>query len=476
MIDNQRLNILFQAFVASPNMPEEHMEQLSLEELSFIYAACEASKKNEKLKEINYPVRQQIIYWAAVDALKKAEKVYVAYTKQPMYPYVGPNGSAWLFSTEETGAKLAEDFKKHQHMELVLREIENKMILPMMASFYYLGIGRVLIDNGTHPIMLNRTDIQEDPAEQEGNQIQNFQNGDLQRSMIQFFQFAQVNRSLAEYAASSEASEEEKKALGEALPKNQQVSRILETNMLAQLIEAKFLVPMVTLKDGKPVPPGQPAQGEGVSRKIANLVDSNQVSWLPVFTDWPEFMKVYKPTEWGAMVMTYEALSKFSADSGIKKIVFNPRGCALRADEKLLDNIETFRQKLAEAKENAQKNGQEGAKNPEAAGAAAAKKMLPVTYGELDETPEMMITALKRTAKALHTVKYMWLAGRTQGNEKGYLLVAEITSDEQNTLDELKRASAGYLDGKEMEIRKADTAALEIVNTIKPFYKRGFFG
>ena len=72
MIDNQRLNILFQAFVASPNMPEEHMEQLSLEELSFIYAACEASKKNEKLKEINYPVRQQIIYWAAVDALKKA--------------------------------------------------------------------------------------------------------------------------------------------------------------------------------------------------------------------------------------------------------------------------------------------------------------------------------------------------------------------------------------------------------------------
>ena len=477
MIDNQRLNLLFQAFVASQNMPEEHIETLSLEELSFIYAACEASKKNEKLKEINYPVRQQIIYWGAVDALKKAESIYIAYTKQPMYPYVGPNGCAWIFSTEETGTKLAEDFKKVQHLELVLRKIENKMILPMFASLYYLGISRVLLDNGTHPMMLNRTDIQEDPAPAEnGNTVQDFQNGHLQLAMIQFFQFMQVNGAIARYGASEEASEEEKKAIQEALPKNQQVARILETNMLAQLVEAKFLIPMVTLQDGKPVPPGQPVQGEGVSRKIANLVDSNQVAWLPVFTDWPEFMKVYKPTEWGAMVMNYDGLSKMASESGIKKIVFNPRGCALRADEKLLENMEEFRKKLAEAKAASEKQGPGAGEDPQKAAEAAKKASLPVTYGELEESPEMLEAALKRTAKALRTVKYMWLAERTQGQDKGYLLVAEITSDEANTMDELKKASAGYLDGKVMEIRKSDTSAMEIVRNVKPFYKRGFFG
>ena len=87
----------------------------------------------------------------------------------------------------------------------------------------------------------------------------------------------------------------------------------------------------------------------------------------------------------------------------------------------------------------------------------------------------MMIGALKRTAKALKTVKRMWLAQRVQGEDNGYLLVVD-SSDSERAIDELKRASVGYLDGKVMEARPADPAALDLVKDIKPFYKKGLFG
>ena len=304
--------------------------------------------------------------------------------------------------------------------------------------------------------------------------------------------------------------------------------------MLTTLVDAKFLVPTVTIKDGKALPPGQEATGEGVARKIANLVDGNQVAWLPAFTDWSEFAKTYKPNEWGAVVLDYAALVKMAQETKVGKIVFNARGCGFRVDENVLKNIEGFRQKKAEFEA---KRAEAAAQQKEAADAAPAgqtnaaeagkteapkaeavkaeepkvetvkteepkaeavkaeepkaeapkaapqptpapakpEKEEPVAYGELMETPDMMIGAMKRTAKALKTVKKMWLASRIQGSKNGYLLVVEA-SDSERTITELKRAVAGYLDGKELEVRLADPTALDLVKNMKPFYKKGIFG
>ena len=99
-----------------------------------------------------------------------------------------------------------------------------------------------------------------------------------------------------------------------------------------------------------------------------------------------------------------------------------------------------------------------------------------VTYGDLVDEPDMLIGALKRTAKATRQVKRMWLAQRVQGSKEGYLLVAETTSSSDTVLEQLKLAAKDYLNGKEIECRRADPAALAIVYNIKPFYKKGIFG
>lgn len=497
-------------------MPDEELSELKLEELSFVYAATEAAKKDERFKEIHFPIRQQIIYWAAIEALKKAEALYIAYSKVPSYPYIDPSGAAWVFSAEDLASKLADDLKAKQHLDLLVRKIENKMILPMIAQLYYLGIDKVIVDNGSHPLLLKRTDILPEPDwNKEGQAGQNFYNGPLQFSMVQFFQYIQFNGAMQKAASDENTSEEEKQALKQKLEQAQKVVKLMESRMLSHLVDAKFLVPTVTMKDGKPLPPGQnvPA-GESVTRKIANLVDGNKVTWLPAFTDWPEFAKTYKPTEWGAVVLPYESVVRMAKDTKIGRIVFNARGCSFRMDEKMIENIEGFRQRKAEFEaKKAAEQGEDQAKEQ----AASAKQQEPVrgteqkqpvsdasaeqrqdapsirqaaaeqnkkaadqdekpVYGELVDTPELLVGAMKRTAKALRHVKRMWLAQRIQGDKTGYLLVIESSSDAAGAVEELKRATAGYLDGKEMEIRQADPSSMQLVENIKPFYKKGLFG
>ncbi len=490
MLDNKRLNLLYQKFAVSEVMPDDQLSGLTLEELSFIYSATEAAKKDERFSQIHFPIRQQIIYWAAVEAFKQAEALYVAYNKMPMYPHVDPMGSAWIFSDEELAKRLADNLKVHQQLELVIRKVENKMIMPMVAQMHYLGINNIVIDNGVHPMLLKRTDILPDPdwKGENGQPKQDFSNGQLQMAMIQFFQHLQLNGTLHKAINTEGVSEEEKKSLQQRFMQGQQVIKMMETRMLSLLVDAKFLVPSITMKDGQPLPPGQDAPaGEGVTRKLASVVDANKVAWLPAFTDWPEFIKTYRPNEWGAMALSYETVIKMAKESGINKIVFNPRGCAFRIDEQMIERIEDFRKKKAEmaakqAEEQAKKEAEASAeakteqKKQEAPVAKDEPMTKEVVYGDLIDAPEMMMGALKRTAKTLKTVKKMWLAQRVEGDNRGYLLLVEAVSETDKAIEELKRASAGYLDGKIMEVRQADPSALQLVKDIKPFFKKGLFG
>ncbi|MGI6107007.1 MAG: SseB family protein [Lachnospiraceae bacterium] len=518
-MDKTRMNYLLGRFVAAEQIPEDDIDSLTLEELSLIYAYCEgvdkSEKKDPKLANINYAIREQIIYWAAVEKIKNADEIFVVYTKMPLYPYLDPNGSAWIFSTEETGRHLVEDFKQKQYLGLVLRKIEKgegeiNMIEQFFNALFFIGADRVVLDNGSHPIPFTRTDIYEDPKQNPDRPGQNFNNRALQRSMIQFFQYMQLNVAQTKASQAEGLSEEQKQKFTQMLDNNKKVLGVLETRMLSGLVDAKFLVPSVNAVDGKNLKPGETApEGAKVEHRIANLMDKDKQKWIPAFTDWPELAKLYRPDQWGAMVVPYETVVKLARDSGINQIVFNARGEMFRVNEKLIGNIENFRakkaefeQKRAEEKKDAEEAetasaGKKGKakdtpKNapeaepvkseqpkpeaaPKAAAAEASSDAKPV-YGPLEgDTPEMMVMALKRTAKALKNVQRLWLAGRTEKGREGYLVVVE-SADYSRAAEELKKAAAGYLDGRDLEIENADEEFREVVADLKPVYKKGIFG
>ena len=72
MIEKERQSELIRKFVVSQEMPDDEIADLSLDELTYIYFNTEIAKKDEKYKAIHFPIKQQIIYWGVVDAIKKA--------------------------------------------------------------------------------------------------------------------------------------------------------------------------------------------------------------------------------------------------------------------------------------------------------------------------------------------------------------------------------------------------------------------
>ena len=478
MIEKEHGNELIRKFVVSQEMPDDEISGLSLEELTYIYFNTELAKKDEKYKGIHFPIKQQIIYWGVVDALKKAETLYVAFTPKPKYPYLDPGRNVWLFSTEEALQKALKKVNDDRHIQLAYQKLPNKVIIPFFAQLYYWGIEQVILDNMSHPMIVKRSDVVPEMDQKREDKQQDLCNGRLQAALIQHAQFMAQNPDASVF-------KEDKEKL--------KVYSILANNVFFEIADARFMVPTVMEKDGKMYRAGEEVP-EGARPAVVFLgkKDSAEKA-LPLFTDITEFMRVYKPNEMGLSILSYEGAEKL-AKSNSAEIVINKNGTGLTVNAHVMEMIDKIRTKKEEAKAKAAQEPEESdtevqepvmasvprtvmpteaEKKPENNSKAEAAE---VTYGELLEEPDVLLAVLKRTAKATRQVKRMWLAQRVEGETEGYLLVAETLSSSDTVLEQLKLAAKDHLDGKELECRRADPSALSIVSNIKPFYKKGIFG
>ena len=479
MIEKERGSELIRKFVVSQEMPDDEIASLSLDELTYIYFNTEIAKKDERYKVIHFPIKQQILYWGVVDAIKKAETLYVAFTEKPRYPYLDPGRNVWLFSTEENLTRALNKLSEDRGLHLIYQKLPNKVIIPFFAQLYYWGIEQVIIDNMNHPMIVKRSDVMpEMDQKKDEKKQQDLCNGKLQAALIQHAQFMAQNPDASVF-------KEDKEKL--------KVYTILANNVFFEVCDAKFMAPTVMEKDGKTYRAGEEIP-EGARPAIVFLgkKDSDQKA-LPLFTDITEFMRVYKPHEMGISIVTYEAAEKM-AKANNAEIVINRNGTGLTVNEHVMGLIDKIRAKKEEVKEKAAEQAEENDETPKSEPTVSIPKtVMPteakpktesapeepqgeVTYGDLVEEPDLLMGALKRTAKATRQVKRMWLAQRMQGNKEGYLLVAETTSSSDTVLEQLKLAAKDYLNGKEIECRRADPTALAIVDNIKPFYKKGIFG
>lgn len=482
MIEKERQSELIRKFVVSQEMPDDEIANLSLDELTYVYFNTEIAKKDERYKAIHFPIKQQILYWGIVDAIKKAETLYVAFTEKPKYPYLDPGRNVWLFSTEENLMKALKKLEEDRGLRLIYQKLPTQVIVPFFAQLYYWGIEQAIIDNMSHPMIVKRSDVMPEMDQKKDEKKQDLCNGRMQAALIQHAQFMAQNPDASVF-------KEDKEKL--------KVYTILANNVFFEVCDAKFMAPTVMEKDGKTFHAGEEIP-EGARPAIVFMgkKDSDQKA-LPLFTDITEFMRVYKPQSMGISILTYAAAEKM-AKANNAEIVINRNGTGLTINAHVMELIEKIRAKKEEAKAKAAEaaeNGEESEGTPTPAPAPSVPKtVMPteakpktesaaadepqgeVTYGDLVNEPDMLIGVLKRTAKATRQVKRMWLAQRVQGSKEGYLLVAETTSNSDTVLEQLKLAAKDYLDGKEIECRRADPSALKIVDNIKPFYKKGIFG
>ena len=498
MLEQSRVAFLYRKLVEPKNIDDDEIDQLNLEEMTYIYAASEMAKKDEKFKEHNLPIRQQVFYWRIVRLIKEAENLYVAHVSGMLYPYIDPARMAWIFSTEEIARRTTDEMKTRQKISLTIRRVDQSMLPSLFAQLYFCGVKGVIVDNGAHPVRVQLSDLDETPAGNDGQNQQTFANGDLQALMIQFSQYLRTPE----------------------LENREKVLSSIHLSLMFQIMNASYLMPMRLKKDGVIIRPGvKPTDMAGIESESPFVRDKDGVDWLPVFTDWPEFSRAFKPSEWGAAVLDYTKLMEHAAKLG-RQIVINPRGCGFRMTDKVIEQLHRFeplKDKIARAatdKTAAEELAQElramggqaaagagmGGKGMEGQPAPAREdrqelrsvkedaqpenpapsEAIAGVYTPVEEYPDLLCSVLKKTARASRLVRRMWLLERTADVKNlAYLCVIEPLSadDDLKALEsELKEQAEEYLDGHSLECRLLNEELQESVADMKPFYKKGIFG
>lgn len=350
MLTKEQKDLIGKTFLLTNDMPEEKLEKLTLTEILFLLSMTERmmkddAPKDERYKAIHFPIKKQILYWSTIERIKEAKEIYVAYTQNPPYPYIDGGGNVWLFSEAEL-AKSTADFMLKQNHPIVIRKFDEKLVKPLFAQLYRLGMERIMWDNGQSAVVTQRGDILAPPDFSKLDNGATLQmNPKLQFAMIQFFQYAYRRKKLDEQPQTPNPAPEE----------DQKIMRFLELRMLEQLVDGKFLVPMQVQGEAKPDENGRIALDQKTKVRFPNLQNEKDKStWFPAFTDWDEFRALYDVKTWQALPMSFDELVKASKEVG--QIVINAKGSAFHITEKTLTRVNEFRTKRAEFLEKQNKD------------------------------------------------------------------------------------------------------------------------
>lgn len=322
-MDNKRKDELGNLFVFNDKYSSREFEKVTIQELAFLICTMRVLKEKEILKNCDYDAKIITFTQVLIKKLKLTKELYIAYDSNTQYPYLDFQGRAWIFSEKEYADKAEEHFKAEK-IFLQIKELINKNIINEFGKLHYLGIEKVIIDNGQYNIEINRNDILTPPdySNVPARKIP-VMNPKLQFAMINFFQYVYSRKDY----------------------KNKlETIRGLESNMLEEVLKAKFLLP-IKLENDKIGIDGNGANVVEKGNKVNFTVikDKNGLRWLPAFTDWYELDKAFDRGKLRSSICSFEDILTISEN--LEGIVINCNGLALRIDENNRKIIVEFMEK-----------------------------------------------------------------------------------------------------------------------------------
>ncbi|WP_157334828.1 enhanced serine sensitivity protein SseB C-terminal domain-containing protein [Paenibacillus lutrae] len=440
-MNQARAEELVGTFLRNDNLDEDAYKGVEIQEMIFLIHHAKGLVTSEPVRSEWLNTRIQELNHRIKEKVKEAEALYIAFDKQTNYPYVDEGGRVWLFSKEEYAASAADYFLQ-QFVLLEMRKISGEEIMKTIGLLHIMGLPTILIDNGVYYIEVNRDELMP-PMDWSGTpEIQiPVTNPSLQQAMILFFQTMNVRLHTAG---------------------KQQRLQSLEARMLDEIIRARYLLPIQLVEQE---PSATDKQGRKTLRQGDRIVTAvldgdNDSKWLPVFTDWYEFEKVYDKELWDSNVAAYEDLLAISG--GMTGIVINPQGLGLRIDSNNRAKIEDYRRERNEALNSTVTE-------------AAVTEEPTVVLGEPKEYPMQMIQTLKAYMKTQKGIQKAYLRQKKRGNEQSYLLIVDAMSGKEQIYNEIAAAAAPHLNGIAINIIGMDEWT-EAGKDIEPFYRKKRFG
>lgn len=285
--------------VFSENIDGKMLDNINVQENIFLLKSIEHFNNLSALQ--NFEKNHQIIYDGMINKVKNSEILYILFDQVTGYPFLS-EGTVEVYSQY----RFAEEAVKHyfeMYRKLEIRTVEKeKTGLPenidLFAFLYYLGIDKIVIDNGMYSVKIDRAEILPPPDWSNAEPITiPVTNPSLRYAMLDF---------LGEARWAVSYPDREKNAADK------------ERTMLNEIKAAKYLIPMQTTGKTEKTEEYKITFKQGGTMRFAMITNSDDKVFVPLFTDWIEFRKVYNQDEWSGCIFSLsDAIAIGEKDEGI---------------------------------------------------------------------------------------------------------------------------------------------------------------
>ena len=318
--------------------------------------------------------KTQETYIKIIRAIQETDVLWIAYSENSNNYFVGnENGraAAYIFSSKDFFDKYCA------HMENIGKKImaaENPVKYRMMlfGDLYRAGFDCIVIDNGQHYLNLSLYDIIRKPVPQtENKQARHIVNPRLLRTANFIFQ------------------ENDRKNID---PKLWQI-------LFSEVFKAEYIIPADTKElKIKDISDGEIQVTEDSRIYFPVLENSDGKKYYPFFTDWNEYRKYDRETQYTVMAAGFKDMASFVAKGD--GIVINPFGVNIILDNEMLKTIEQAAEELK-------------------------KEQAVISVGEPKEYPLEMVRKISEALWDKEYIKAAYLKLMMRNNDSSYLVALE---------------------------------------------------
>lgn len=442
-INETRKQELLDTYLMHYNMPEvKELTGLTITELEFLMKSAELYHKRKVMAGDNFIQKIDVFREALIEAVKKADTLYVALNPKTGYPHVMGDGTVMVFSEAEYALNAQKHYEE-ENLTLDMKIADKEKQQMLWTDLYWWGMETIALDVGNYSSHLDRGAILPPPDYSKLPKIQiPISNPGLVLSMVRHRQLL----------FTQERDEQWNKA-----------EQYLGRQMFKEIVKGQYLCPAKLNNPNGTTPDadGKMNVGAGATLQFAVLTDKDGRKWFPAFTDWKAFQRLYDKKEWDGQVVSYEDLAALSGKNGI---VINPGGMETRLDERRKEFLNVYVKRFKRIQEELESSRME-------------EKSPGFYIGELAEWPEELVKALTECMKKCKEIKKAYLVLKLDhGDEISYLLAVDFKGDRDAVFASLIDAAHEHADYLPIDIHEANEKVMSLIGDIKPFYKKSFLG
>lgn len=307
MISDKRKQSLATKFIFKNTFNSKDLDKLSIQELFFLIKSCDSFKNEMGFDKDVLNERISLFEDCSKNKLTSLNVIYALLDNTTSYLFYNDIDSVELYSQEEYAKRALDYYVNANHRKLSLVSYKQEEFNELFCEINRLGFKHILVDKGQFSYQYECDSLL---------RLKNCDESlphmcrDLMEICIKFF--SQI-RWLVNYQGKENILDNYQKL------------------MFIELKIAKYLIPIKRVSI---------TYDEELMLHIAKIMNNqNSLSYLPIFSDWVEFEKMYDKEEYDCLIMSLEDLVDLVYKTKSEGLIFNPKGIDFVINRNLINAV-----------------------------------------------------------------------------------------------------------------------------------------